>query len=200
MLEYTQVQYFLLKRDIIMHNNVRTLLATTALFFSTQMLPMAASANPGCAFEKDQQGFIATCSEEKQEVILTGVIQPQTLTTELPGYTEGFTNYQVDAQAIDVLKAIKEPTQIVVIIGTWCPDCHRETPHFMRIIEAAANPNIEVEYIGVDRSKQDPEGLAAKYAFSRIPTFIVKQQGKELGRIVERPQATLEADLVEILK
>lgn len=200
MLEYTQVQYFLLKRDIIMHNNVRTLLATTALFFSTQMLPMAASANPGCAFEKDQQGFIATCSEEKQEVILTGIIQPQTLTTQLPGYAEGFANYQVDAQAIDVLKAIKQPIQIVVIIGTWCPDCHRETPHFMRIIEAAANPNIEVEYIGVDRNKQDPEGLAAKYAFSRIPTFIVKQQGNELGRIVERPQATLEADLVEILK
>jgi len=200
MLEYTQVQYFLLKRDIIMHNNVRTLLATTALFFSTQMLPMAASANPGCAFEKDQQGFIATCSEEKQEVILTGIIQPQTLTTQLPGYAEGFTNYQVDAQAIDVLKAIKQPIQIVVIIGTWCPDCHRETPHFMRIIEAAANPNIEVEYIGVDRNKQDHEGLAAKYAFSRIPTFIVKQQGNELGRIVERPQATLEADLVEILK
>ncbi|MBB1389028.1 thioredoxin family protein [Shewanella sp. SG44-6] len=183
-----------------MHNNVRTLLATTALFFSTQMLPMAASANPGCAFEKDQQGFIATCSEEKQEVILTGIIQPHTLTTQLPGYAEGFTNYQVDAQAIDVLKAIKQPIQIVVIIGTWCPDCHRETPHFMRIIEAAANPNIEVEYIGVDRNKQDPEGLAAKYAFSRIPTFIVKQQGNELGRIVERPQATLEADLVEILK
>ena len=200
MLEYSQVQYFLLNRDIIMHNNVRTLLATTALFFSTQMLPMAASANPGCAFEKDQQGFIATCSEEKQEVILTGIIQPQTLTTQLPGYAEGFTNYQVDAQAIDVLKAIKQPIQIVVIIGTWCPDCHRETPHFMRIIEAAANPNIEVEYIGVDRNKQDPEGLAAKYAFSRIPTFIVKQQGNELGRIVERPQATLEADLVEILK
>ncbi|AZG71968.1 thioredoxin family protein [Shewanella livingstonensis] len=183
-----------------MHNNVRTLLATTALFFSTQMLPMTVSANAGCAFEKDQQGFIATCSEEKQEVILTGVIQSQTLATELPGYAEGFTNYQVDAQAIAVLKAIKEPTKIVVIIGTWCPDCHRETPHFMRIIEATANPNIEVEYIGVDRSKQDPEGLAAKYAFSRIPTFIVMQQGNELGRIVERPQATLEADLVNIVK
>ncbi|MGX9459855.1 thioredoxin family protein [Shewanella sp. A14] len=183
-----------------MHNNVRILLATTALFFSTQMLPMTVSANSGCAFEKDQEGFIATCGKEEQEVILTGVIQPQTLTTELPGYAEGFASYQVDTQAINVLKGIKEPTQIVVIIGTWCPDCHRETPRFMRIIEAAANPNIQIEYIGVDRNKQDPDGLAAKYAFSRIPTFIVKQQGHELGRIVERPTATLEADLVEILK
>ena len=183
-----------------MHNNIKTLLATTALFFGTQILSMPASANSGCAFEKEQQGFIATCSEEKQEVILTGVIEPQMLTTTLPGYADGFASYQVDAQAVDVLKAIDVPTQIVVIIGTWCPDCHRETPHFMRIIEAAANPNIQVEYIGVDRSKQDPEGLAAKYAFSRIPTFIVKQQGNELGRIVERPKVSLEADLVEILK
>ncbi|AZG33825.1 MAG: thioredoxin family protein [Shewanella psychromarinicola] len=183
-----------------MNNSVRTLLATTALFFSTQMLPMVVSANAGCAFEKDQQGFIATCSEEKQEVILTGVIQSQTIASELPGYAEGFANYQVDASAIDVLKAIKEPTKIVVIIGTWCPDCHRETPHFMRIIETVANPNIEVEYIGVDRNKQDPEGLAAKYAFSRIPTFIVHQQGKEMGRIVERPTVSLEADLVKILQ
>jgi len=183
-----------------MHKNVRTLLATSALFFSAQMLPMAVSANSGCAFEKGQEGFMATCSKEEQEVILTGVIQPQTLASELPGYADGFANYSVDTNAIAALKAIKTPTKISVIIGTWCPDCHRETPHFMRIIEAAANPNIEVEYIGVDRNKQDPEGLAAKYAFSRIPTFIVQQQGKEMGRIVERPTVSLEIDLVEILK
>ncbi|MDD8061063.1 thioredoxin family protein [Shewanella metallivivens] len=183
-----------------MHNNVKTFLATSVLFFSTQLLPMTVSANSGCAFEEDQQGFIATCSEEKEEVILTGVIEPQTLTTTLPGYADGFASYQVDAQAVAALKAIDKPTQITVIIGTWCPDCHRETPHFMRVLEAAANPNIQVEYIGVDRNKQDSEGLAAKYAFSRIPTFIVKQQANELGRIVERPKVTLEADLVEILK
>ena len=51
-----------------------------------------------------------------------------------------------------------------------------------------------------NRSKLDPEGLAAKYEFSRIPTFIVEQKGKEIGRIVERPQVTLEADLVNILQ
>ena len=194
------LQHSLLKRDIIMHNNVRIILATTAFFFTAQMLPMTVSANSGCAFEKDQQGFIATCGKEDEEVILTGVIQPQTLTTELPGYAEGFADYKVDTKAIEALKAVNVPTNIVVIIGTWCPDCHRETPRFMRIIEAVANPNIQIEYIGVDRNKQDPDGLAAKYAFSRIPTFIVKQQGNELGRIVERPTTTLENDLVEILK
>ncbi|MBL4815788.1 MAG: thioredoxin, partial [Shewanella sp.] len=38
-----------------MNNNVKALLATTALFFSCQTL-----ANTGCAFEDEQDGFIAT--------------------------------------------------------------------------------------------------------------------------------------------
>ncbi|PIW62195.1 thioredoxin family protein [Shewanella sp. CG12_big_fil_rev_8_21_14_0_65_47_15] len=178
-----------------MHNNVRALLATTALFFSCQLF-----ANGGCGFEEQQQGLIATCSEEKQEVILTGIVEAQHLVTELNEFAEGYKSYQVDTAAITPLKNITEPTEIIVIIGTWCPDCHRETPRFIRIMEQVANLNINVTYIGVDRSKQDPEGLAAKYAFTRIPTFIIQQQGKEIGRIVERPTVSLEQDLADILK
>ncbi|ASJ95398.1 MULTISPECIES: thioredoxin family protein [Shewanella] len=178
-----------------MTKNIKALLATTALFFSTQAL-----ANNGCAFDEKQEGFIATCSEEKQEVILTGEVQAQTLVTELEDFVQGYAEYQVDTKAIEPLKQLQTPTEIVVIIGTWCPDCHRETPRFIRIIEALNNPNIKVSYIGVDRKKQDPEGLAAKYDFTRIPTFIVKQDGKEIGRIVERPEISLEVDLAKILK
>jgi len=57
-----------------------------------------------------------------------------------------------------------------------------------------------VRYIGVDRQKKDPEGLAAQYDFQRIPTFIVLQDGKEIGRIVERPEVSLEQDLAKILE
>ncbi|MFV7772379.1 thioredoxin family protein [Shewanella marisflavi] len=178
-----------------MTKNIKALLATTALFFSTQAL-----ANNGCAFDEKQEGFIATCSEEKQEVILTGEVQAQTLVTELEDFVQGYAEYQVDTKAIEPLKQLQTPTEIVVIIGTWCPDCHRETPRFIRIIEALNNPNIKVSYIGVDRKKQDPEGLAAKYDFTRIPTFIVKQDGKEIGRIVERPEISLEVNLAKILK
>lgn len=177
-----------------MTNNIKALLATTALFFSTQAL-----ANSGCAFDEKQEGFIATCSEEKQEVILTGQVASQTLVTELEEFTHGYKEYQVDTAAITPLKGIKEPTEIVVIIGTWCPDCHRETPRFIRIMEEVNNPNIKVTFIGVDRKKQDPEGLAAQYEFTRIPTFIVMQKGEEVGRIIERPETSLEIDLAKIL-
>ena len=177
-----------------MHNNIKAFIATTALFFSCQVL-----ANGGCGFE-EQQGLIATCSEEKQEVILTGVVEAQHLVTDLNEFADGYKSYQVDTAAIAPLKTVTEPTEIIVIIGTWCPDCHRETPRFIRIMEEVANPNIKVTYIGVDRSKKDPQGLAAKYEFTRIPTFIVLQQGKEISRIVERPTVSLEKDLAEIVK
>ncbi|WP_076415991.1 thioredoxin family protein [Shewanella sp. UCD-KL12] len=178
-----------------MNNSVKALLATTALFFSCQSI-----ADNGCAFDEKQDGFIATCSEEKQEVILTGAVEAQTLVTELDDFTEGYKEYQVDTAAITPLKSLKEPTEIIVIIGTWCPDCHRETPRFIRIIEEINNPNITVTYIGVDRQKADSEGLAAQYEFTRIPTFIVKQKGEEIGRIIERPEVSLEVDLAKILK
>ncbi|MDR8522117.1 thioredoxin family protein [Shewanella fidelis] len=177
-----------------MHNNVKALLATTLLFFSSQSM-----ANGGCGFEDKQDGFLATCSEEKQEVILTGAVTHQQL-DEFDWFNDEYANYKSDADVVAQLQQVDTPTDITVIIGTWCPDCHRETPRFIRIIEQINNPNIKVTYIGVDRAKQDPEGLAANYEFTRIPTFIIEQDSKEIGRIVERPEVSLEADLAKILK
>ncbi|GIU43676.1 thioredoxin [Shewanella sairae] len=177
-----------------MHNNVKALLATTLLFFSSQSM-----ANSGCGFEDKQDGFLATCSEEKQEVILTGAVTHQEL-NEFDWFNNEYTNYKADTAIVAKLQKVDKPTQVTVIIGTWCPDCHRETPRFIRLIEEINNPNIEVIYIGVDREKQDPQALAANYEFSRIPTFIVEQNDEEIGRIVERPEVSLEADLAKILK
>lgn len=176
-----------------MHNNVKALLATTLLFFSSQGM-----ANSGCGFEDKQDGFLATCSEEKQEVILTGAVTHQEL-NEFDWFNDEYKNYKTDATIIAKLQKIDKPTQVTVIIGTWCPDCHRETPRFIRLIEEINNPNIQVTYIGVDREKQDPQGLAANYEFSRIPTFIIEQNDEEIGRIVERPEVSLESDLAKIL-
>lgn len=177
-----------------MHNNVKALLATTVLFFSSQSM-----ANSGCGFEEQQEGFMATCSEEKQEVILTGLVSNEQLNV-LDWFSQEYSDYQADQATIAQLQTITVPTEITVIIGTWCPDCHRETPRFIRIMEQVNNPNITVQFIGVDRAKEDPQGLAKHYEFSRIPTIIVEQDSVEVGRIIERPEVTLEKDLAAILK
>ncbi|MFQ6371892.1 thioredoxin family protein [Shewanella sp. YIC-542] len=176
-----------------MQHNMNKLLVAAALIFSSQTL-----ASDGCNFKENEGGFMATCKQEQQEEILTGIIEGKQLVAEAP-FAEGYASYQVDTAAIAPLKKITKATEIVVIIGTWCPDCHRETPRFIKIMEAVNNPNITVKFIGVDRKKQDPAGLAAHYQFQRIPTFMVIQDGQEIGRIVERPTISLEKDLANIL-
>jgi thiol-disulfide isomerase/thioredoxin len=177
-----------------MHNNVKALLATTVLFFSSQSV-----ASGGCAFEGQQEGFMATCSEEKKEVILTGSVTTEQLNV-LDWFNQEYSDYKADQVTITQLQAVTEATEIIVVIGTWCPDCHRETPRLIRIMEQVNNPLITVKYIGVDRAKEDPQGLAKNYDFTRIPTIIVEQNGAEVGRIIERPEVTLEKDLAAILK
>ncbi|SHI04395.1 thioredoxin family protein [Ferrimonas marina] len=155
----------------------------------------------GCGFEDNAQGgLFATCDqqEEKKEVILTGELGFDDLRQQ-PGYDDNFASYQPDATLVAALQKITTPTELVVIVGTWCPDCHRETPRLAKILEQANNPHISVKYIGIDRSRTDPEGLAAAYDFQRIPTVLVHQGGEEVGRIVESPEVTLEHDLFKIL-
>lgn len=131
--------------------------------------------------------------------MLTGLVEAQTLIYELSDFSKNYNEYLVDTTAIIPLKNLTELTELIVIIGTWCSDCQRETPRLIRIIEETNNPNIKVTYIAVDRKKSDPEGLAAQYPFTRIPTIIVNQKGKKLACIIERPEQSLEVDLATIL-
>ncbi|WP_299491952.1 thioredoxin family protein [uncultured Shewanella sp.] len=131
-------------------------------------------------------------------MILTGKLLANDLKA-LDDFKPFYDSYSIDNNALLPLIDNQSPLDIVVIVGTWCPDCHREIAHFIRIMEALEPADINVTYLGVDRLKQDPENLSQDYQFERIPTFIVTQAGKELGRIVESPTLSLEKDLVKIL-
>ena len=52
---------------------------------------------------------------------------------------------------------------------------------------------------GVPRSREDRGERIASLKIEAIPTFIVYRKDAEIGRIVETPKTTLEADLLEIL-
>ncbi|GAA5186654.1 thioredoxin family protein [Ferrimonas gelatinilytica] len=163
---------------------------------------LATEHNGGCGFEEASEGSLfATCTqnEEKKEVILTGILSFDDLRQQ-PGYDDNFAAYVPDANAVAQLKQITTPTEIVVIVGTWCPDCHRETPRLAKILNEVNNPAFTITYIGIDRTRTDPEGLSSSYDFQRIPSILVHQEQKEIGRIVESPETTLEQDLLRILQ
>jgi hypothetical protein len=68
----------------------------------------------------------------------------------------------------------------------------------MRILEVVGNSHFTLTNYEVNRQKQDVLGKFEEYGVKFVPTFIVMRDGRELGRIVEKPQKSLEEDLAAI--
>lgn len=117
-------------------------------------------------------------------------------------YNKEYSEYTLDEASIEALKKEKFSTyQIVSFVGTWCEDSHREFPRLMKILEATGYPDQKLTIVAVNRKKESPSGEEGLYNIQKVPTFIVKKYGKELGRIVEFPQSGfLEKDLLEIIR
>ncbi|MBR9727526.1 TlpA family protein disulfide reductase [Shewanella intestini] len=182
-----------------MKNILRATLASAALILSVSTISPVFAACDATTNNASEGGFLQTCSREPDEVIITGAMTLKEIETSLPSYSAQFQDYNADKAAIKQLQQISTPTQVVVAFGTWCPDSQRETPRFMKLLKQVNNPNITVKFIAVDHDLKDPKGLAAPYKIDNVPTFIVQQQQKTLGTIIEKPTVSLEKDLLNIL-
>jgi thiol-disulfide isomerase/thioredoxin len=70
-------------------------------------------------------------------------------------------------------------------MGTWCDDSRFIVPKFYSLLDAAGFPQDKVSLIGVDRSKKTLSHLAEALNIENVPTIIVMNNGKEIGRVVE---------------
>ncbi len=109
--------------------------------------------------------------------------------------------YEPDEEAIAVLAGYQQPVDVSVFFGTWCGDSRNYVPKVIRALEAAGNPNLRLELVGIGRSFGDPADPILSRRLTNVPTVIVSRDGEELGRIVETPATdTVEADLAAILE
>jgi thiol-disulfide isomerase/thioredoxin len=117
-------------------------------------------------------------------------------------YLKEHDEYAMDQKAISELKKDKISTyNLIVFMGTWCEDSHRDFPRLMKILDEVKYPESKLTIIAVNRKKESPTGDEARYNVQKVPTIIVEKYGKEIGRIVEMPTSGyIERDLVEILK
>ncbi|WP_267403227.1 MULTISPECIES: thioredoxin family protein [unclassified Chryseobacterium] len=117
-------------------------------------------------------------------------------------YTKEHDEYALDQKAIAELKKAKfNSYDVVVFMGTWCEDSHRDFPRLMRILDELRYPENKLTIIAVNRKKESPSGEEGLYNIQKVPTIIVKKYNKEIGRIIERPTTEyIERDLVEIMK
>lgn len=114
-------------------------------------------------------------------------------------FNNEYTNYEIETKVIRNFKSNFKDKIIVIVLGTWCSDSRREVPRFLKILDFVEFPKDKTFFINVDRDKKsalgEEEGLNVEY----VPTIIVYENGKELGRIIETPQISLEEDLRRIV-
>jgi thiol-disulfide isomerase/thioredoxin len=130
---------------------------------------------------------------------LVGEISRADLLNKKRDYVAAARAYKPKSGAVSLLKNVSQPVEIVVFFGTWCSYCKEHLPRFLKALEAAGNPNIQARYIGMSEDMSQPEALLTEYGVSKTPTFVVSMGGRELGRIVEKPQGAIEEDLALLL-
>ncbi len=115
-------------------------------------------------------------------------------------YTQ-YENTEVDLDALEQLTTInKENIFIKIVGGSWCSDTRTHLPSLMFILDQIKFPAEKYELLMVDRSKKTEDANVDELDIQFVPTIIVYRDKKEIGRIVETPQASLEKDLLAILQ
>jgi thiol-disulfide isomerase/thioredoxin len=122
---------------------------------------------------------------------------------EIPRYKRWFDDWyekqEPESYILSKLdKAFLREVQIVLISATWCGACRTETSRFYKILDALDVIPENLTVIYVNKQKRVPGLDLSSYGFSKVPTFIFYKGNEEIGRISERPQDTLEHDLLEI--
>jgi hypothetical protein len=109
--------------------------------------------------------------------------------------------YEPPAEAVSRLAAVDRPTDLTVVMATWCGDSKAYVPRLLKALERATNPNLRLRLIGLGPDFQSPMETIQSLRITNVPTVIVRRDGQELGRFVETPAGVgIEADLLSILE
>jgi thiol-disulfide isomerase/thioredoxin len=113
-----------------------------------------------------------------------------------PAFQAQYDDYDVG----DISSVMVAELRIEVLFATWCHDSEREVPRLLKILETAGVESSAVELVALDFNKTEPKGRAALQGLEYTPTFVFSVAGEEIGRIVERPDKSLEAALANIVR
>ena len=125
---------------------------------------------------------------------LVGDLSLKQLFEVFPSFAEGYVAFDAEADSVQ----LPLDASVLVFFGTWCHDSKREVPRLLKLLETAGLSEEKLMLIGLDYRKREPEGRAALFDVQYTPTAIFLRQGVEVGRIVERPNTTLQEAIKQI--
>ena len=139
--------------------------------------------------------------DEEGNKVLKGIISRSQLEndTAFSWWAENLKGFTPQSQAVAELKK-NQHIQFIAFMGTWCSDSKFIVPKFYSLLDAAGFPQDKVTLIGVDRDKKTLSHLAEALNIENVPTIIVLNNGKEVGRVVEYGKTgAFDKDLGEII-
>ncbi|HEV8578536.1 MAG TPA: thioredoxin family protein [Thermoanaerobaculia bacterium] len=144
--------------------------------------------------------FASPAEEEKGESVVIGPTTREQIESAVPEWVQAEVEAAPEVEVARSLASVEPGAEVTVFLGTWCGDSRREVPRFWKALAMAGfDVPFEVRYIGVDRGKKEPANEVAANDIRYLPTFIVRRDGREVGRIVETSPHGVEHDLLDLL-
>ena len=132
--------------------------------------------------------------------MLLGDVTRAEVEDAMPDWVGEAMRAEPDLQAAERLLAAMKGAEVVVYLGTWCDDTRRELARLWWALDSLGAVELpQLSYVAVDRSLTEPAELVAGVALVRVPTFVARRDGNELGRIVEESPHGIEIDLLALL-
>lgn len=149
------------------------------------------------------QSYKKFVDEDTKDIIYKGKVTFNDLQQEqaFDWYTKGVKNYTPGKDVISELSAALETydVKLTVFMGTWCEDSHNLVPKLAKVLQQCKYPASSVKMFGLDLSKKGLNNEEASHNIEYVPTIILTHKGKEIGRIVETVDESLEIDMLRII-
>jgi thiol-disulfide isomerase/thioredoxin len=115
-------------------------------------------------------------------------------------YQDEYDHYSVDIESLELLDSDSFSTvQIKVVMGTWCGDSQREVPRIIKILEQLDYNFENLTIIGVNKNKKAEGTEVDQLNIELVPTIIFYIDNKDVGRIIESVEESLEKDMIKII-
>ena len=153
------------------------------------------------SFSQEVNVKVKDSKHEDQEVLVGYCTREGLIEDEFGEYFESDYNaYEPSIKYVDKLKEKINRVEIKIVFGSWCSDSELQVPRFYKVLDLIEYNEKNLKVIGVNRDKKGVIINIDDLNIVLVPTFIVYQDGTELGRIIETPKNTLEKDLWKIVK
>lgn len=154
-----------------------------------------------CAFsiQVQAQSFVRELDQRTEKPLLRGQITFDDIKTE-SAYPWMREDYVADETIVGKIKKLLPQYRLVIFVGTWCEDTQHLLPQLYRTLQDASFDFNALEMYGVNRAKEGLNSEHQIYNISRVPTIIVMDRFKEVGRIVESVESSIEEALLAILE